>query len=425
MVLSFIALGKGRNNRERRKMSRNTNAKENNKRPYGTGSIREIAKGKFEIRLRVGKKTDGSWAWKKETIVGGKRMAEERLAALIAQKNTEEIQVEKMTVEQMINSWLVTCRIQRIHSFKTSETNAGYAKNHIYPIIGSVEVRDLTKTQVQTLVNTKTEEGLASATVKKIFNIIRSACIYTEVLKPIKNITINSHSHEERRAMTNQEVEQFLAVAQNSKYYILFLVDLLTGLRRSELLALTWDDIDFENNALYVRRKIRRVKNQGIQSTTKLKTKKSKRKIPFEKDLKDALLKHQVNQQKHINFVGNMYDTTKNLVFANDLGNFLDPDNLTERHLNPILEEIGIKEKIAFHIFRHTFATRLLRNKVPVKVVSQLLGHAEVTTTMLYQTVDDDDTIDAIATMLKKNPAFRLPELPDGNSEPETKIMLP
>ena len=138
------------------------------------------------------------------------------------------------------------------------------------------------------------------------------------------------------------------------KYYI----ELATGLRRGELLGLKWQDIDWNNGIIKVRRQVARVNGEIVEAP--LKTKNSYRAVTISQQAIEVL-----KQQKA--------KTHDQYVFPSPNGGPISPDSVNNM-LKRVLERAGIP-KVRFHDLRHTFATIALQNGVDIKTVSGMLGH--------------------------------------------------
>lgn len=147
---------------------------------------------------------------------------------------------------------------------------------------------------------------------------------------------------------------------------------LFTGLRLGEALGLRWEDIDFEKRNLKVERTLEYVKNRNaaqgeprycfVEGSTK--TTSGERIIPLNQSAFHAL--------RELQKINSRFPR----VFSNAKGNPINPRNLNRAH-DCILEQAGIPH-IGIHALRHTFASQLFANKVDIKIVSRLLGHADV-----------------------------------------------
>ena len=161
---------------------------------------------------------------------------------------------------------------------------------------------------------------------------------------------------------TDAEIKLILDNATNHKLFYTVLA--YTGLRRGEALALTWEDIDFENNTITVNKSVA-LKSGGtyIKGT---KTSKG-RVVPINPTLKQALV-------KHMGIHGNLFDNDIPQSYNNDL--------------KSLCKRLGIEYK-GLHAFRHTFATNLVRNGVDIVQVAKILGHDDTATTYKYYVASD------------------------------------
>ena len=146
--------------------------------------------------------------------------------------------------------------------------------------------------------------------------------------------------------------------AQAEGYFELFLLDLSTGLRRGELLGLKWQDVDFNQGTITVRRQISRINGQVVEAP--LKTKNSYRVIPLGNQALEVLKSQEEKQSSEY-------------VFPSPSGGPISPDSVRNM-LRRVLKRAGLPY-VRFHDLRHTFATLALQNGVDVKTVSGMLGH--------------------------------------------------
>jgi len=182
-----------------------------------------------------------------------------------------------------------------------------------------------------------------------------------------------------------------------SNYNIAILLALHTGLRIGEICALTYDDISIEKSLIYVNHTAIRLPSKDSMHKTKVviakpKTKSSYRMVP----LNDFIKKHLSR------FIQDSTDynksNSKNYIFSN-LNTPLDPRTLQYAY-KKILKENFIPY-LNFHCLRHTFATRLLEAGVDIKTISELLGHASVTTTMnIYCHISIDTKKNAVNKLI-------------------------
>jgi integrase len=172
----------------------------------------------------------------------------------------------------------------------------------------------------------------------------------------------------------------------NAKHAIVFLLH--TGLRISELIALTWDDVDFGNEKIHIGKNAPMIKKDGKYQpvVTTPKTKNSIRNVPLD-DVAMGILKelHENRQSEY--------------VFENAKGGMMHRRNIT-RTLDNIVEKSGISQKPSLHDLRHTFASELIRQGADIKTVSTVLGHASVSTTLNIYVHKSDDDLNMIKNLI-------------------------
>jgi len=151
-----------------------------------------------------------------------------------------------------------------------------------------------------------------------------------------------------------------------------------TGLRQGELLALKWEDVELEEAVLRVRSTLTR--SGGTVSIGQPKTARSRRSVGLTEQGVSALRVHLSRQIREMEEMGSLYQPG-GLVFANEIGGIINPSNLRNRSLKPLLQRAGLP-KIRFHDLRHTCATLLLSKNINPKIVSEMLGHSSIAITL-------------------------------------------
>lgn len=169
---------------------------------------------------------------------------------------------------------------------------------------------------------------------------------------------------------TEEEVTRFLAFAQTHRLYGLFYTAVVTGMRRGELVALRWQDVDDVRNRLHVR--LNAVDVHGTVHVGAPKTKASRRIVHVQEYDIQTLLEHRDRQEQERALLGEAW-SDHDLVFPSQLGTHLNPRNLS-RVFDRIVKNAGVTET-GIHGLRHTHASLLIKNGVDVGIVSERLGH--------------------------------------------------
>ncbi len=154
---------------------------------------------------------------------------------------------------------------------------------------------------------------------------------------------------------------------------------LTTGMRLGEILALQWPDLNLDNGTLQIRAS---VYHDGSQFQFTLpKTAKSRRRVLLSSVTIEALQRHRLRQQQERLALGEVWQTTYDLVFPNTIGGPMELNHFRRREFVPLLQKAGLP-RIRFHDLRHTVATLLFAQHINPKVVSELLGHSDIAITL-------------------------------------------
>jgi integrase len=242
----------------------------------------------------------------------------------------------------------------------TVQNMRGHLANHLLPFFGQRQVREITTRDIDTFlsrltVSRKTKKNIFS-TLKLILKQGRAwGNVRENIWESAKKI---GKSESEVRAYTDREVEDILSRSTGAKRLFYWLAA-ETGMRKGELCGLRVGDVDLCRKIIHVRQAVWREKVQTP------KTKNAIRDIPIPVEIRDALSEH-------------LGDRTGGFVFTTKNGTPWNADLLLKRHLRGKLKVVDGN----LHMFRHTFATRQLHAGVPVTVVSKLLGHGSISTTL-------------------------------------------
>ena len=258
-------------------------------------------------------------------------------------------------------------------------------KSHFLPEFGSQRLKYINNTTISRWLNSL---DIKPSTVHKMYTTLQS--IFTFAVKqgylkesPCKNITLPTKKfeiEEKKPIITLEQTRTLLKMLDESGYSefaVIIKTLLFTGVRSSEALALFWENIDFDNNLIYIKYNLADVGGKHFIDTPKTKT--SIRTIAISDYLKNVLLEHKEKQQEKIAKIGSAYYKYPELVFTSETGNYKDRHQLLKTFKRFIKDTDFCN--ITLHGLRHANATLLLYNGVDLKLVSEHLGHSSINVT--------------------------------------------
>ena len=259
---------------------------------------------------------------------------------------------------------LLRCKESTISLYKS------YFENRINDLVFK-KAKDIKKRDIDLLVLEWKRKEHSNKSINDVIGFLRSVFNYGISNKwiyenPAKEVKKLPKITREIKYLTQTEMQEFLQVIQTFpiRKYAPLLLALYSGLRISELLALEWSDIDFNNNTITVTKQF----YKGRLSTTK--TYRSTRKITIPDFVIAKLLELKQNQK-----------VLSKIIFCSDSGGYISQDKLVSIWFKKAMKTIG-KPDYNFHCLRHTYATFLLSNSVPIKFVQEQLGHSTAQTTL-------------------------------------------
>jgi integrase len=287
------------------------------------------------------------------------------------------------TVARFLTSWLESTK----HSVapRTYEKYESVVRLHLIPGLGKHRLERLQVDHVQALLNRKLEGGLSRGSVRHMkitLSIALNHAMGTRAIGWNAAKVAKAPKKDERQveALSPDEVARIRKAAVEGRLEALLELEFGLGLRRGEVLALTWNDIslDADPPVLHVRRSLQRA--EGKLQLMPTKTKGSMRKIDdLPVAVVNALRKRRAQQAQQRLTAGAEWKDT-NLIFTTETGGALEPRNVL-RSYHALLARAGVDRK-SIHMLRHTVASMLLSDGVSVLEVSHLLGHKDATTTL-------------------------------------------
>ena len=286
----------------------------------------------------------------------------------------------------------------------TRESYIERIEHRIIPVLGAAQLKSLSAAMIQRWVNEMKEE-LSPKSVKNVFIILKAALNKAVELKmietnPCTGVVLPKMQKYQGDAYSQEEIQQTLNLAKGTDMYLILLLAFSLGLRRGELLAITWDDVDFENAEITINKSTFNDKGERIVKTPK--TVSGIRTIPLGKNLLNEL---KVAHRKYLEnklLMGSNFDNS-NLIICQENGSPYHTDSFSNKWKR-FVKKHNIRY-IRFHDIRHSNATALIAAGVDIKTVQKRLGHSDISTTMnIYAHVtakmDENaaNTIDNIVT---------------------------
>lgn len=348
------------------------------------GQIISRGKNVWLVRIYVGRDEAGKRIYLNKTIHGPRKAAQAWLNQRLTERDAGvAVKPAQQTLNEYLDRWLETAAKPKVRP-KTLLSYRNILDCHVRPALGARPLSKITPLEVQQALQAMSDKGLSTRTIEYTRMILKQAfkqAIQWRLLtfNPCDGVPIPRRERREMQALSPEQARRFLAVARGTRHGALFELALTTGLRPSEYLALKWEDIDFERGTLSVVRSLDAEPGGGYR-LEETKTRNSRRVVKLLPGVLKALLEHRQAQQRLREEAGERWKE-QGFVFTNELGGPLERHNLAHRHLRKILEEAGLPQ-IRLYDLRHTAATLALSAGVPVKVVSEMLGHSSVALTL-------------------------------------------
>ena len=368
------------------------------KRPDGDGLVRKRADGRWEGRIVIGHKEDGTPIFKSVFARTQKELMPKLHSAIDCYRGADLSEEGNMTVAEWIDRWL-TSYAEPILRESTVRGYRSDARHHIIPALGKKMLRSVTKRDVQKFYNALgrktyhaadgTERHLSEVTVRGIhmlFHEIMEAAVNARLIvqNPTEGAVIPKLDRAPKKILNEEQLEKFMeAIRAEPLWYDFFYTEITTGLRRGEICGLKWSDLDEAAGTLRVCRSVHAAPGGSIV-VGETKTEKGTRTI-----LLPASTLHVLKERRKT--------AMSEWIFPS----ILEPEKPVApgsayQRLKLILKEAGLPD-IRFHDLRHTFATHAMRSGVDAKTLSGILGHANASFTL--------DTYTHVTTEMHRNAA--------------------
>jgi integrase len=345
------------------------------------------------------RKSDGQWVAsitlsdKRRKVFYGrtkKEVTEKLIQARSEQQQGLLITAPQQTLAQFLHDWLENTQRESIRA-RSYERYEEILRLHIVPALGQHLLHQLTAQHLQAFYARKRKEGLSATTISLIHTVLHKALAcavkWNLVARNVcELVSAPRRDQFEVQPLSAEQTHQLLEAARGHPLEALFVLALATGMRRGELMALKWQDIDFATGTIHIRRTLSRIpskltaeKGKGYEEAEP-KTRKSRRSIVIAPFAIQALKRHRVHQLEVKRKAGPVWQD-HDYVFCTSVGTHLNPTHDILDPFKELLKKARLPQ-IRFHDLRHSTATLLLHMGIHPKVVQEILGHSQISMTM-------------------------------------------
>lgn len=365
----------------------------------------KTGKKQYKLAMYAGKDENG-----KSILIRKKRLTKKQALELyykykmqIASGEYKPVEHKRMHFKELFDMWVKVYADTVEESTLATTTNI--FNNHILPVLGSIYVDKLPVTKCQKVAQEWRQE--APRTFKRYIRYVNNVLDYGVNLEllasnPMRKIVRPKVKRQVKKKFDDfynkEELETFLRdckSCKSTKIFTFFRVLSYSGMRKEEILALTWEDINFHKNTISINKALKMgLKNRLYVDTTK--TADSVRVLNMDSQTMNYLREWKKVQLKELFQIGiNALNNQTQLVFSNSNNSYIHPSKPREWNMS-ICKKYNLRF-IRIHGFRHTHASLLFRAGVTPKEVQKRLGHKKIETTLdIYTHVYEDESTEAI-----------------------------
>ena len=383
------------------------------------GHITKRGINSYSVVIRRGRDPNtGKYLQSWFTVTGTKKDAEKRLAELLHQLATGVfMKPGNTTVSEFLERWLTDYAFANLAP-RTAEGYETIIRQHLMPQLGHYTLTQLKPEHIQNYYANTLAHGrcdgkgvLSPLTVRHhhmaLHNALKCAVKWGLLSRnPVDAISAPRATRTEMKVMSEQDLNRFLQAARTTPYHTLFYLALFTGMRRSELLALRWSDIDLLLCQLSVTRSMHRLNNGDIIFRPP-KTAKGRRTISLSPSTALVLKQHRDGQQA-LRLLQGLNLREEDLIFSKEDRSPISPNVVTSAWIR-LAKRVGL-QGIRLHDARHTHASLMLKQGVHPKIVQERLGHSTIAITL--------DTYSHVAPGLQQAAADRFDQVLVRQSQP-------
>ena len=372
------------------------------RRPNGGGTISRRSDGRYMGRAYV-TDTDGNRV--RKTVYGATwDEANEKLGKLQDQeRNGVPVPSRAWSLGEWLAYWLKHI-VEPDSEHNTYVKYESKVRLYLVPHLGKKSLVKLTPAQLRAFMATLKLDKVPAPTRFEVLRVLRNAlnrAIREELLTRNVALLVDMPkvSKDKGRAWSAREAVIFLRTARAHRFYAACVLVLVLGLRRSEVLGLRWQDIDFENRQFTPVKQVQREKGKGL-ILKDLKTESSTAVLPLPEFCARALEERRELQDLERQIVGDQWrrEPDHDVIFSSERGGLTDPVGFS-RTFNALVKRAGVR-RITVRLARHTCGTLLAFLKVHPKVAQTILRHSQISMTMdVYTHVVGSDQREAAAML--------------------------
>lgn len=374
-----------------------------------------VEKKRYEYKLTLGRGIDGKLIRKSFYSTKSKADARKKAEKYRLQYEMEHCVGGASCVREMkFEAWAVACLELYKKPFVTENTYSGTylipLENHLIPYFGQMNMDNIRPYHIQAYIN-QASQKYAPETVKKDYNVLslifqnavdNQICTHNPI---VKSIQLPKHEPVSgKRAYSQEQYDLIYSYAKNHRDGLAIMLLLETGISRSELLGLRWEDIDLEKQVIHINHGLVSYRSadedKWVSAESGLKNKFRKRTVPI---VEKSLLERLQLEPRKVELNGRLVETQQ--VIHSPQGKAYQPNNWVNRRYKPFMDELHAKYPeiplLSVHELRHTRATLWIAQGVEPYMAARLLGHSDLK--MLTKVYDHTDPETLRKALLNRN----------------------
>ena len=310
--------------------------------------------------------------------------------------------IDKLTLGDWLNEWLNTYKRGKI----SDNTIASYEvciRLRVSEMLKNTELKKIRHGALQKLINdlSKKYSGGTCSTVRVVLKQSLSVAVKNKYIlhNPADGLEVPPKRKKEIIPLRKEELNLLLGDRKGTRHYLYYVLSVYSGARIGEVLGLSWNDIDMKKNIIHIKHSLKLNKLTNVYEVGTTKTGKC-RDVPILPEVIAVLKWHKAKQAEEKLKIGKKYNVG-NMVFCGYIGEYLAID-IIQREFNKVIKALNVNPEATPHILRHTFVSQMISAGVNIKLISDMVGHANINITLdTYGHLMPWDTRQAIEALSK------------------------